>query len=219
LGQSRLAIIGLLPVLLAISLVLVPRGRWRALGVGLVVFFAVVQVLIFSGVLSPNAEQLAERDEDSLLSRVLIWESGLKILFDYPLTGSGMNTFRTAPVRALYPVPGYEDKILPHAHNELVQVGADLGIPGLLVFGALYVGLFWLMWKVWRWGDLQSKAIAFAAGCAMIAHLCYGVGDAVTVWDRFAFVFWWTAGIVLAQYILVRSMRKSVESPLILVKS
>jgi O-antigen ligase len=219
LGQSRMAILGLLPVLLAISLVLVPRGRWRMVALGFVAFFAVVQLLIFSGVFSPNAEQLAGRDEDSLTTRVLIWESGLRILLDYPLTGSGMNTFRTAAVRARYPVPGYEGKILPHAHNEWVQVGADLGIPGLIVVAGWYVMLARMLWKNWRAGDARVKALVFAAAGGMIAHLFYGLGDAIALWDRFAFVFWWMAGITLAQYILVHPAAKSVESPLIPVKS
>ena len=219
LGQSRFAILGILPVLVAISLVLVPRGRWRVGALGFIVVFAVVQLLILSGVLSPNAEQLAERDEDSLLTRLLIWESALHIVADYPFTGSGMNTFRTAPVRALYPVPSYETRILPHAHNEWLQVGTDLGLPGLVVVGGWYVVLFWMLWKCWRAGDSRAKATAVAAGCGLIAHMFYGLGDAIALWDRLGFVFWWTAGLILAQHALVHSMKSRVEIPLIPVKS
>jgi hypothetical protein len=79
--------------------------------------------------------------------------------------------------------------------------------------------LAWMLWKSWRGGDARVKAVVFAAGCGIIAHVFYGLGDAITVWDRFAFVFWWTAGIALAQYTLVYATGRSVESPLILVKS
>lgn len=217
LGQSRFAIAGILPVLLAISFVIVPRGRVWA--VGFVFLFAGLQLLILGGVSNPEAEALAERDQDSISSRLLIWESGIKILLDYPLTGTGMNTFRTGPVRALYPVPGYETRILPHVHNEWLQIATDLGIPGLIVVGLWFITLGRMVYTTWRHGNHEARAIVFSAACGIIAHAFYGLGDAITLWDRFAFMFWWVVGIIAAQYTLTHPFVKSVEGSLIAVKS
>jgi O-antigen ligase len=201
LGQSRLAILGMLPMLLVISIVLVPRERWRTLALLCVAFFTALQVLFISGFFSSQADMLAERDQDSLSSRLLMWKSGLQILRDYPLTGSGLNTFRIPAVRELYPVPNYDR--IPHAHNEWVQIATDLGIPGFMVFAGWFLVLAWMLWNVWRFGDAKAKAIALATACGIAAHLFYGLGDAIPVWDRFAFVFWWLVGLALALHTLV----------------
>jgi hypothetical protein len=39
-----------------------------------------------------------------------------------------------------------------------------------------------------------------AAATGLLAHAVYGVGDAITLWDRFIFVFWWIMGLVGAVY-------------------
>lgn len=211
LGQSRLAIFGILPVLLVFSFKLVPRGRWRVAALGFVAFFTLAQIVILSGIFNPQAARLAERDEDSLTTRLLIWGSGLSILRDYPLTGAGMNAFRTPVVRTLYPVPGYENRILPHAHNEWIQIGADLGLPGVLIFAGWFIVLAWMFFTIRRHGDAKARAVALAAVGGLAAHLFYGLGDAITLWDRFAFVFWWMVGLILAQYLLTISASQALR--------
>jgi O-antigen ligase len=201
LGQSRFALFGILPALFAISLVLIPRGGWRTAALVCVTLFALLQLLLLAGVIGPQVEQLQERDQDSLMARLNMWNSGLQIIRDYPITGSGLNTYRLTAVRAHYPVEGFER--IPHAHNEWVQIGTDLGIPGLLVFAGWFVVLGWMVLRIWRRGDIRARSIALAAACGLAAHLFYGLGDAVPVWDRFAFVFWWLVGLELAQYLIV----------------
>jgi O-antigen ligase len=209
LGQSRLAIFGILPMLLVITIVLIPRGRWRAASLLCITFFTVLQVLMLGGAFSSQPEMVAERDQDSLSSRLLMWNSGLQIVRDYPLTGSGLNTFRIAAVRNLYPVPGFDR--IPHAHNEWVQIATDLGIPGLIVFGGWFVVLGWMLLNIWRLGDTKAKALALAIACGILAHMIFGLGDAIPLWDRFAFVLWWLVGLAMAQHLLVHHAARSVE--------
>lgn len=217
LGQSRLAIFGILPMLLVITIVLIPRGRWRAAALLCLAFFAVIQILLLSGAFRVQPETILQRDQDSLSSRLLMWNSGLRILRDYPLTGSGLNTFRIAAVRNLYPVPDFER--IPHAHNEWVQIATDLGIPGLLVFAGWFAVLGLMLWNVWRLGDNKAKAIALATACGILAHMFYGLGDAIPVWDRFAFVFWWLVGLAMAQHLLVLQPAQPDESHLVAVET
>lgn len=217
LGQSRLAIYGILPALLVVSVVLVPRGRWRMLAVLVVAVFAGIQLLLLTGAFAQQPDTILERDQDSLSSRLRMWHSGMQILEDYPLTGSGLNTFRISAVRARYPVAEFER--IPHAHNEWVQIASDLGIPGLLVFAGWYATVGWMLIHSWQSGDAKAKAMGLAIGCGLAAHLVYGMGDAIPVWDRFAFVFWWLVGLALAQYLLIRAPETAVEQPPVLVET
>lgn len=204
-GQSRFALFGLIVALAVIIFTLVPAGTWRRLAlVGLVAFTA-LEMAIFAGVFTPVPSAITQRDEDSIASRLYIWASGIQIVRDFPLTGTGMNTFRIASVRALYPVIGYDRQVLPHAHNEFVQIGADLGIPGVIVFAGWYAAAGWMVWRVWRSGSALSRAMAIGAGAGLLAHGVFGLGDAIALWDRFTFLFWWTLGIGMAAYTHTRA--------------
>jgi putative inorganic carbon (hco3(-)) transporter len=72
------------------------------------------------------------------------------IIQDFPFTGMGMNVFRKV-VPVLYPLFLIGPDIdIGHAHNEFLQAALDLGIPGLIAFLALYIGVFWMLADVWR---------------------------------------------------------------------
>jgi O-antigen ligase len=121
---------------------------------------------------------------------------------DYPLTGVGLNMFRDGRVRALYPVPTFPNPVLPHTHQEWLQVGTDMGIPGLIVFIGLQVVTIYALYTGYRQGTASSKAVFAAVGAGLFAHAFFGLGDAITLWDRFAFVFWWLVALGGAQYVL-----------------
>jgi hypothetical protein len=39
-----------------------------------------------------------------------------------------------------------------------------------------------------------------AVGASILAHSGFGIGDAITLWDRFYFVFWMMLGVGMASY-------------------
>ncbi|MBW4437308.1 MAG: O-antigen ligase family protein [Pleurocapsa minor GSE-CHR-MK-17-07R] len=199
LGQSRFAVLGVLPMLLVVVWLLA-RGRVRVFGLAVLVAFGAWQGIISSNIFSTQADQIQQRDEDSVSSRLLIWQSALGIMRDYPLTGAGMNNFRFAAVRAAYPVAGYETNVLPHAHNEWLQLGADFGIPGVAWLVGVQITAGWLAWRTWRQSTGLGRALALGAVCGIAAHLVYGVGDAIPLWDRLAFGGWWVVGLLGASY-------------------
>ena len=204
LGQSRFAIVGVLPALAALVWLLL-RGRWRWGGLALIGLFAILQALVYFAPTSPavQAEQLSRSNEISSSSRLEMWSSGLAILRDFPLTGAGVNMYRAQPVRSRYPVPSYANGILPHAHNEWLQAATDLGLPGLIVFLGFQITAGWMLWRTWRRGGPRERAAAAAVAAGLLAHMIYGLGDAITLWDRFAFGYWWLIGLAAAQYVLV----------------
>ncbi len=204
LGQSRLAIIGVVVALAGIIFLVIPPGRRRALALVGLVLLIVAEVAVVKNVFNAGqAQRLEDRDEVSTFGRLDIWRSALNIVHDYPLTGVGINLFRAAPVRNRYPAPAYDKAVLPHAHNEFLQVATDLGIPGAILFTAWYGFTALMLIEVWRRGDRSARAVAAAVGAGLLAHAVFGMGDAVALWDRFTFVFWWLFGVGAAQYALV----------------
>lgn len=196
-GQSRFAILGVIPAL-AVIVHLLMRGQARRIAFALLAVYTLAEIAVVSKLFEPPTTQLIERDENSIHSRLLIWGSGLAMVRDHPLTGVGMNLYRAPDVRAAYPVFGFEQRILPHAHNEFLQAATDLGLPGMVVLIGLYGVAGRMLWRSWRRGG-SGRAVTLGIAGGLAAHAVFGVGDAITLWDRFAFLFWWMIGLAAAQ--------------------
>ncbi len=203
LGQSRFALAGTLMALVVLAGLLIPQRRWRWLAWGVLVALAVVEIMIMRDVFVPPEQSLAARDEESLNTRYDIWESALLIIRDYPLTGVGLNMFRDGRVRAIYPVPSFKNPVLPHTHQEGLQIGTDMGLPGLALWLGLQITVFYQLYKGYRGGDAAAKAVMAALAAGLFAHGFFGLGDAITLWDRFAFLLWWLLGLAGAQTFLL----------------
>ena len=71
-----------------------------------------------------------------VVGRVEIWSRAIFMLEDYPYTGIGIGLF--GPVAdTLYPFYEYSTQLVEHAHNIFLQIGVDLGIPGLISWIAI----------------------------------------------------------------------------------
>ncbi len=207
LGQSRATIIGVFFAFVFISLLL--PNRWRIFGGLLIVGLIALEIIIVVGnsakpslpteASTPAAPTLAPIGA-TVNARQEIWNSALAITRDYPLTGVGLSLFRDRRVREQYPVTSSAVNFLPHAHNEYLQILSDMGFPGLIVFLAKYVIVFGMLFRAWRMGDDETRTVSIAVAAGLIAHAIYGLADAITLWDRFAFIFWMMLGIAGSVY-------------------
>lgn len=75
--------------------------------------------------------------------RMQIWKRGMGYMLDYPLFGVGLDNFGraegTLSDKARNRVAG-TGLVFTAPHNSFVQVAAELGIPGLVLFSSLVVG-------------------------------------------------------------------------------
>ncbi len=208
LGQSRMAIFGVIAGLALVAWTLIPARRWRWLALGALALLTAFELALIGGLFGSAEVGISERDESSWGARLLIWESAAAIIADYPLTGAGLNMFRDGRVRARYPVPGYEQQVLPHAHNAWLQIGSDLGIAGIALLLTWQALSAWVMWRLWRIGGIQTRLIAVGCGSGLLAHAIFGLADAIPIWDRFAFVGYLVTGLALGQHWLMTSSQQ-----------
>jgi O-antigen ligase len=182
----------------------VPPGRRRYLAYSALIGVSLLQLAItlslFSAASQPRARSY---DEASFSARVYIWNSAIQIVRDHPLTGVGMGMFRSSPVRQRYPVPGYEQQVLPHAHNEWLQIAADFGLPGVAIWVLIQGAAAWLLLRISRTGGAAERALAVGLLGGMLAHGVYALGDAIPLWDRLAFVGWWQLGLTAALHLFL----------------
>lgn len=208
LGQSRMAIFGVIAGLTLVAWTLIRARSWRWLAVGGLALLTVFELALVGGLFGSDEVGISERDESSWGARILIWESAADIIADHPLTGAGLNMFRNERVRARYPVAGYEQQVLPHAHNAWLQIGTDMGIAGIALLLAWQGVAARLLWRLWRVGGIQARLIAVGCGGGLLAHAIFGLADAIPLWDRFAFVGYLLTGLALGQNWLITSSRQ-----------
>jgi putative inorganic carbon (HCO3(-)) transporter len=197
LTQSRSAYMGM-----AVGLVVLGafRRRWILFLLPLLALVALVLVWslgaqsILDGVLMLDTTGTAN-------GRFEVWQRAVYMLQDFPYTGVGLNTFPYVG-DAMYPyfLLGPDARV-PHAHNNFLQVGVDLGIPGAVAYLALLTTFFVCAWRVFR--ATQSTSIQLlTAGLfsGMLAHQVYGLSDAITLGAKPGFLLWIILGMVAALY-------------------
>lgn len=193
---SRGPVLATVVALLFLGLVLKRNYFWPVLG-GIIVFL----ILVFSRpVLQERyTENIAndfsmERQE----GRIYIWSKSLQIIRDNPLFGVGQGGFGKAYVKYLPPDSPWWRKY-PHAHNDYLQIMAISGIPGLFIFGGLWVIVFRLLWRGYYRSDFsdEQRQLCQAALLASVAFFMTSLTEC-TFGDeevRQMLMFVWGAGL------------------------
>jgi putative inorganic carbon (HCO3(-)) transporter len=152
-------------------------------------------------------EQVGSGVAADVPSRIEMWSRAVRIIGDFPITGIGMNTFRRV-MPAMYPVFLTPPEIdVAHAHNHLLQVALDLGIPGLIAYLAIWFGAASLLTRTYRVApDAWLRWIAGGAAAGMIAYFAFGTVDAIALGAKVGIFFW----IALA---LIVSLHAVAEQP------
>ncbi len=190
LTQSRSALFGAAISFFIFSLIRWPKVRWLVgvLLLGLVTFALthgfdfVVQAMTANGA-AVGTLDLAARQE--------VWERALYAIQDFPFTGVGLNMFEPV-TRVLYPyflIP--PDTAIGHAHNMLMQVTVDLGIPGLVAYVALLTAFGYMVGKVTIASpSSMRRSMALALALGMMAHQIFGLTDAIALGAKPGIIFW-----------------------------
>jgi putative inorganic carbon (HCO3(-)) transporter len=224
LTQSRSGWIGAFAALLWIMAVLLNQclsfeRKWRIL---FWISFAIL--LIGAGIalapclleesLDPGFDDVAGSvlSVGSLKSRVEIWSRAIYGVEDFPLTGVGMNTFRQA-VHILYPLFTLPpDKDFAHAHNHLLQVALDLGLPGLIAYLSLWFTAAVMLHRIWsRSVGWEDHLWVLGLGGGLLGHFIYGLSDAIALGAKPGFIWWYLLALIAGLYKIVEKEAKGTH--------
>jgi putative inorganic carbon (HCO3(-)) transporter len=143
--------------------------------------------------------------EGSTWMRIELWSRAISAIQDVPLSGMGMNGFRKV-MPVLYPTVLGLDLDQPHAHNHLLQVALDLGIPGLVAYLAIWIVVVLLLAGVYRQSeDRVRRAMAGGFGTGLLAHFLFGMGDAIPLGSKVGVLFWITLAMVVGLHRVSRA--------------
>lgn len=201
LTQSRGALLGCAVALVAMA---IWRSRWFVLLIPLALF-GLFLVSRYFGV-----EQLADfllitETTSSAQGRLELWQRAIYMLQDFPFTGIGLGDFsRVAPI--LYPffLIG-PDTVVPHAHNLFLQMGVDLGIPGLVAFIALLTAFtITAVGTIRQARGTEFAPLAIGLFCGFVVYLIHGLLDNITFSTKPGTVIWAILGLTTALWWYLR---------------
>jgi putative inorganic carbon (HCO3(-)) transporter len=135
----------------------------------------------------------------SALSRLPIWQSGLKAAQEHAVFGLGVETLRTTP-----PLKYYE----AHAHNQFIHLAAEMGIPALIAYLAILVGAGWMTIEVVRskmpeWMILIIRGLAWG----QIGFAIFGIADAIPLGSKPGIFFWISLALMTSMYLFGKENR------------
>ena len=143
-----------------------------------VIFVVLTFVAIFFAFLPEEQKARFENigNDKTSQQRLLYWENGFEMMNEHPLTGIGY--FNFIPYYEVY-YPGdmlYQNAEL--AHNIFIQVGADLGWIGLVIYVFLILSSFRVLKKILKSDErpeiLNLRKIASFMNTSMIGFLIAG---------------------------------------------
>ena len=133
---------------------------------------------------------------ESLSGRVELWQRGLAMAADMPLTGIGLNSYPVI-LQTYYPTILHQPStVLPHVHDLYLQTLLDFGIPGLVAWLAI-VGAAVMSGLVALRGRVHVSLVSGLL-LGLLAHATYSLVDAVALGAKPGVLLWVILGLLLA---------------------
>jgi O-antigen ligase len=132
-------------------------------------------------------------------ARIFLWQGGLEIFKDYPITGCG---FKCVDVlHTQYPDPsGYIAKYRG-MHNNIIQLLVDTGILGLGTWLSIWVAYFLNTYKQWNKTTINgiSKGLVIGSLAAVTGFLAGGMFETNFYDSEIAMLLFFIMGLSLAE--------------------
>ena len=163
---SRGVLLSLVVVLIAYA---ITRGRRYlavvagVLIVGMTLMATTLPILVdrFSDAINKETDPQFEG------GRLFIWGNSLSMIGENPLFGVGIGNYG-ATYKSYLRADIEDSRKHSHAHNDILNIAANNGIPGGLLFTGMWVVALGLFWRGWRAGPNVSEE---AARCFLAALL------------------------------------------------
>jgi len=178
-GYAALAVV-------AVTLALSHRWRWWLVG-GLA---AALVLLIRAPLIGTRlAHELNSTDpNNSLVSRIKLWQATLHMLRDHPVLGTGLSGF----ARSIGPYRGgvYEEQLI-YPHNIILNFWTETGLLGLAAFTWLMIQAIRTALRGWKECLGEWRPLQLGVALAMAAVVVHGLVD-VPYWKNDLCLECWT---------------------------
>ncbi len=168
----------------------------------------------------------AAEPEGSLSDRFGYWQGAIRIIGDHPLLGTGLGTFKDLFLQ-YQQQPFHYSK---YAHNYFLQVGAEMGVIGLILAVGLVGAIGWrcynLLAKMLASNLTQQppaspiSTIAWGLSGGLLASTIHNLVDLDWYIPAIAILFWAEAGLIFSISALnAQPSNETISSTLSLIDS
>jgi O-antigen ligase len=137
---------------------------------------------------------------DALGFRYAVWRNAIDMIRDHPWLGVGAGNY-TAALRADYRSPGVF--LDAHAHNTILHVAVESGIPALIAFLVVWYRVFRFGYERGLGGNLSAIVMVGSIG-ALAAFAVRSIGEhflsGLPSSDRMSFLVWTLLAAATALY-------------------
>jgi putative inorganic carbon (HCO3(-)) transporter len=178
----------------AVAIWLILVYRWRPL-----IWLAPVGAPVLAWVAWRPVQALVSEGLAGEMGRYELWSRAIYVIQDLPFTGAGAGAFERI-LDSQFPF-FLHGSWVEHAHNLLLQVAVDLGVPGLVAFLALLLVTLWCAVDAARCyrrsGQRTLGALSWSGLASLVAMLVHGLVDAPTwIVGRSAYFPWALIGVL-----------------------
>ena len=122
--------------------------------------------------LSTRFDTLLRQDSIDSDTRAVVWRSTLRLIRAYPLAGVGSGAY----VDAIQPYahPSLKEGLIDHAHNDWLELAAELGLPASLALLALFlVCAIPALRRIWNHDSPLRRWTGIAAAIALLGSILH----------------------------------------------
>ncbi len=166
----------------AIGMLTVTFLRRPRLAPGLITILLIVAVAAPSNIQNRFLTGLDPADPNTA-NRIELFQTSMRLIRDHPWLGVGPNSVAIVALR-YRGSKDYPDWMYQHMHNNLLQIAAERGIPGLLIWLWFMGRIAWDSWRVYRRarggpatgiGNAEAMLASTATLGAFTAFLAMGI--------------------------------------------
>ncbi len=167
-----------------------------ALLAGCAVAFVAGLILLAPAEMADRMANVAENGDAAPALRLATWLDTLHLIRDYPLFGCGLGGFANTFLRYQTVSPAWS---YPHAHNDYLQMVAEMGILGSMLPAALMAGIVMkTIGATSKRYEAHVRFLALACAGSLTAILIHSFTDFNTHIPANAVAMSWVAGIGVA---------------------
>lgn len=177
-SRSRMGILATLFTLIFLALLGLLKSRQKVWMVGVFLFLLCAVgygLWIGLGPVLTRFEALREPNYLQMEGRISIWKDTMRLMRDYPLTGTGLGTFGVAYRR--YQTE-WINNYIDHAHNDYFEFASETGLPGAaLLFMPILFLLVRMIVSFVRDSRRYRRSIALGCIGSTLAILLHSLVD------------------------------------------
>jgi tetratricopeptide (TPR) repeat protein len=216
------AILGSASILILVLLILTrSRSAWIAAAIAFVLIVIYHRkrilrdrtVLIIAGVtitfllivfhqliLGRLSTALGATGESSLIRRTVFWNGAMQAFLNSPIVGNGFGTFEIILPR--FRSPDYwmlkSEDIVPHAHNEFLEILAETGILGFICYAAILGLFFRAAVRIYKKSNPQDRITIVGLAIGVLGVLIDNLANGGLRTTSILVFFWALLGITMS---------------------